>query len=239
MSVLAPVKLPEDLKSEIRSLANDLELKVAAFPGQEAPELGSIEPVRLAPQVQIKSVHRTTEAGEKLRIQPVCATRSPWDERYSQTWLEDDDAGRERKLQEEQADRERWYGDRLKERENLPIYQAKERVLAAIRQNRVTLVAADTGSGKSTQVSQYILDEAIAQGCGRHLHVVCTQPRRLAAVSLASRVMLYVGKRNHPGLGAPSSFAPWGRCYPACHAWVLRTSSWMRHIRVTFTPTCC
>lgn len=162
MAVFAPVKLPSELKSEIRGLAEELDVKVAAVPGQEAPDLGSSEPLRLVPQVQIKSSyhsHRNNEKSrEKLRIQGVSAYRSPWDERYPPNWIDEDDQGREEKLRKEQAEREENHADRLKERERLPIFEAKNRVLDTIRRARVTLLAADTGSGKSTQVPQFILD---------------------------------------------------------------------------------
>eukprot|EP00435_Cladocopium_sp_Y103_P006383 s1495_g2.t1 len=205
---------PPELKSEIRNLAEELDVKVAAVPGQEAPDLGSSEPLRLVPQVQIKSsyhaaAHRNNEKSrEKLRIQAVSAYRSMWDERFPQNWIDEDDQGREDKLQKEQAEREENHADRLKERERLPIFEAKNRVLTTIRRARVTLVAADTGSGKSTQVPQFILDEAIAQGCGRQVHVVCTQPRRLAAVSLASRVAWERGERSD-GHGSTGHVVRW------------------------------
>lgn len=212
MAVFAPVKLPSELKSEIRGLAEELDVKVAAVPGQEAPDLGSSEPLRLVPQVQIKSSyhsHRNNEKSrEKLRIQAVSAYRSPWDERYPPNWIDEDDQGREEKLRKEQAEREENHADRLKERERLPIFEAKNRVLDTIRRARVTLLAADTGSGKSTQVPQFILDEAIAQGCGRQVHVVCTQPRRLAAVSLASRVAWERGERSD-GHGSTGHVVRW------------------------------
>ncbi|CAK9084040.1 unnamed protein product [Durusdinium trenchii] len=206
MSVFEPLTLPAELKLEIRQLAEELELKVAADPGQEAPDLGSSEPLRLAPQVHIRSTYRS-EAREKLRIQAVSPARSPWDERYAPSDLLDD-PGREQVLQKEQSDREEWYNDRLSERDCLPIYEAKDRVLSAIRRSRVTLVAADTGSGKSTQVPQFILDEAISEGRGRDVHVVCTQPRRLAAVSLASRVSWERGERSD-GHGSTGHVVRW------------------------------
>ncbi|XP_074872260.1 putative ATP-dependent RNA helicase DHX34 isoform X2 [Carettochelys insculpta] len=68
-----------------------------------------------------------------------------------------------------------------RERAALPIAQYRDRLLQAVAQNQVVVVAGDTGCGKSTQVPQYLL----AAG---YSHVACTQPRRIACISLAKRV---------------------------------------------------
>ncbi|KAJ3333575.1 DEAH (Asp-Glu-Ala-His) box polypeptide 34 [Blyttiomyces sp. JEL0837] len=68
-----------------------------------------------------------------------------------------------------------------KDRANLPIKAYEEKIVDAFRKNRVVLVAADTGAGKSTQVPQYLL----AAGFDK---IACTQPRRIACYSLARRV---------------------------------------------------
>jgi len=62
----------------------------------------------------------------------------------------------------------------------LPIAAKKEEILLALENNRVIILEAQTGSGKSTQLPQYLLDQP-----GR---IVCTQPRRVAAVKLATFV---------------------------------------------------
>ncbi|NXI67317.1 DHX34 helicase, partial [Anseranas semipalmata] len=68
-----------------------------------------------------------------------------------------------------------------RERAALPIARYRDRFLGAVARNQVVVVAGDTGCGKSTQVPQFLL----AAG---YSHVACTQPRRIACVSLAKRV---------------------------------------------------
>ncbi|MBN3310424.1 DHX34 helicase, partial [Amia calva] len=68
-----------------------------------------------------------------------------------------------------------------KEQRSLPIFHYKERVVELVRAHPVVVVAGDTGCGKSTQVPQYLLSAGFS-------HIACTQPRRIACISLAKRV---------------------------------------------------
>lgn len=67
------------------------------------------------------------------------------------------------------------------ERAALPIAQYGNRILQTLKDHQVVVVAGDTGCGKSTQVPQYLLAAGFS-------HVACTQPRRIACISLAKRV---------------------------------------------------
>lgn len=62
----------------------------------------------------------------------------------------------------------------------LPIFDKKNEIIKSIEANDVTIITAETGSGKSTQVPQYLYEMGY--------EVICTQPRRIACVSLADRV---------------------------------------------------
>jgi len=66
----------------------------------------------------------------------------------------------------------------------LPVTERREDLLAAIRENPVTIVCGDTGSGKTTQLPKLLLE----LGHGISGTIGCTQPRRIAAVSVAKRV---------------------------------------------------
>ena len=62
----------------------------------------------------------------------------------------------------------------------------KDAILRAVEENQVVLVAGSTGCGKTTQVPQYVLDDAWAQGRGAS--IVCTQPRRISAMTVSERI---------------------------------------------------
>ncbi|KAG8840535.1 hypothetical protein FRC20_005562, partial [Serendipita sp. 405] len=73
-------------------------------------------------------------------------------------------------------------------REILPVYTKIKELLEVVDANDVTICMAATGSGKTTQIPQLILDQWIDRGEGARCNVICTQPRRIAAVSVAQRV---------------------------------------------------
>ncbi|VVC42551.1 Hypothetical protein CINCED_3A018746 [Cinara cedri] len=73
-------------------------------------------------------------------------------------------------------------------RRKLPSYKKKDEILELIRKNQVILISGETGCGKTTQMAQFILDDAIMSGRGSTCRIVCTQPRRISAISVAERV---------------------------------------------------
>ncbi|XP_044030649.1 3'-5' RNA helicase YTHDC2 isoform X2 [Siniperca chuatsi] len=71
-------------------------------------------------------------------------------------------------------------------RRSLPVHERQEEIIQLIRENRVVLVVGETGSGKTTQIPQFLLDECSRNG--EPCRIFCTQPRRLAAIAVAERV---------------------------------------------------
>ncbi|XP_050334370.1 ATP-dependent DNA/RNA helicase DHX36 isoform X1 [Bactrocera neohumeralis] len=80
------------------------------------------------------------------------------------------------------------FQQRYEQRLKLPTMKQSERILAAIKENQVLLIVGSTGCGKTTQVPQLILDDYIFNNRGSQCHVVCTQPRRISAVTVSERV---------------------------------------------------
>lgn len=77
------------------------------------------------------------------------------------------------------------------QRRSLPIFKLRDPLLKAIDEHQVLIVVGDTGSGKTTQMVQYLAESGYADR-GR---IGCTQPRRVAAMSVAKRVSEEVGCR--------------------------------------------
>uniref|UniRef100_A0A7S3ZC24 RNA helicase n=1 Tax=Lotharella globosa TaxID=91324 RepID=A0A7S3ZC24_9EUKA len=84
------------------------------------------------------------------------------------------------------------------QREGLPIYKLRKQLLQAVADNQVLVVIGETGSGKTTQMTQY-LAEAGYTSQGKMIG--CTQPRRVAAMSVAKRVAEEFGCRLGQEIG--------------------------------------
>ena len=64
---------------------------------------------------------------------------------------------------------------------DLPVYQYREAIVSSVDANQVTIITAETGAGKSTQVPQYLAEHGYEK-------IIVTQPRILAARNLSARV---------------------------------------------------
>lgn len=73
-------------------------------------------------------------------------------------------------------------------RQKLPIFAYRSKILATLAEHRVMILVGETGSGKTTQIPQYIFESNAQE------KVAITQPRRVAAISVAQRVAEEVGK---------------------------------------------
>ncbi|XP_036623061.1 pre-mRNA-splicing factor ATP-dependent RNA helicase DHX16 [Trichosurus vulpecula] len=86
-------------------------------------------------------------------------------------------------------------GDQQKEsiravRRSLPVFPFRNDLLDAIANHQVLIIEGETGSGKTTQIPQYLFEEGYTQ---KGMKIACTQPRRVAAMSVAARVAREMG----------------------------------------------
>ena len=76
-------------------------------------------------------------------------------------------------------------------RERLPAFKHRAEILDAVfggASGQVCVISGETGCGKTTQVPQFVLEDAIRRGVGGACNIVCTQPRRISAIGVAERV---------------------------------------------------
>ncbi len=84
----------------------------------------------------------------------------------------------------------------------LPITDKKNEIIDSIRKNQVIIIAGDTGSGKSTQIPKMCLKA----GQGIFGKIGCTQPRRIAAVTIAQRIAQEMGEEVGRSVGCKIRF---------------------------------
>ncbi|XP_073823162.1 DEAH-box helicase 16 lethal (2) 37Cb [Musca autumnalis] len=73
---------------------------------------------------------------------------------------------------------------------SLPVYPFKDDLIAAIREHQILIIEGETGSGKTTQIPQYLVEAGFTEDKKK---IGCTQPRRVAAMSVAARVAEEMG----------------------------------------------
>jgi ATP-dependent helicase HrpA len=86
---------------------------------------------------------------------------------------------------------------------DLPIRSKRDDLIAAIQAHPVVIVAGETGSGKTTQLPKY----CIAAGLGVYGAIAVTQPRRIAAITVANRIAEEIGQAIGPTVGYKIRFS--------------------------------
>lgn len=86
-------------------------------------------------------------------------------------------------------------------RENLPAFKKKKEIIDALEKTNKLLISGETGCGKTTQVAQFLLEHEIVSDRGSTCCILCTQPRRISAISVAERVAVERGERLGESIG--------------------------------------
>ncbi|ODH40223.1 hypothetical protein ACO22_01676 [Paracoccidioides brasiliensis] len=79
-------------------------------------------------------------------------------------------------------------------RKTLPIWKFKDQILETLSTNQAIIICSETGSGKSTQIPSFLLENELLSG--RNCKIYVTEPRRISAISLAKRVSEELGEDN-------------------------------------------
>nr|XP_027191476.1 DExH-box ATP-dependent RNA helicase DExH3 isoform X2 [Cicer arietinum] len=89
----------------------------------------------------------------------------------------------------------------LEFRSSLPAFKEKDAFLKVVSENQVIVVSGETGCGKTTQLPQYILESEIEAARGALCNIICTQPRRISAISVSERVAAERGEKLGESVG--------------------------------------
>ena len=138
---------------------------------------GRLSEIASAATTSAEAVSMTAQSRQRTRRQPRPITWTP-NTPVSQRALSDWQA--KQRTPEQQR--------MLQVRQKLPAWALRDTIVASVTNNQVTIISGETGSGKSTQSVQFVLDDLIQRSFGEHVHIICTQPRRISALGLADRV---------------------------------------------------
>ena len=128
------------------------------------------------------------------------------------------------------------WGRMQQARSKLPAASKAGEVLHKLAGSSVVVVSGETGCGKTTQVPQFILDDAIASGRGAAVNIICTQPRRISAMGVATRV----AAERVRSASMPVSFHPCLlTCARASHSSLSQTPSYSPCLRHVSLPRQC
>ena len=90
---------------------------------------------------------------------------------------------------------------RRAQRARLPAFERRDELLAAVDASNALVVSGETGCGKTTQLPQFVLERALASGDASVTSILCTQPRRISAISVAARVAQERGEELGESVG--------------------------------------
>ncbi len=120
-------------------------------------------------------------------------------------------------------------------RKQLPVVGIQEELEALISGNDVVVVSGSTGSGKTTQIPRMLFEFETMNGRGSNCSIICTEPRRISAVTVAERVSDEVGDPN--GIGQKESYVGYQvrgekRASADCRVMYCTTGILLRHLQL-------
>ncbi|KAF8827581.1 hypothetical protein HHX47_DHR4000042 [Lentinula edodes] len=144
------------------------------------------------PNLKTISSSRMWINGRRVKLNTVRSKLEPWT-RFIMEKAPEKKLSPAEKLLQEQIEAAEKHAKTIEEtRKSLPIYASKDKLIEAVREHQVLIVVAETGSGKTTQIPQYLHEAGFTDG---GMKVGCTRPRRVAAMSVAARVADEMGTK--------------------------------------------
>jgi len=207
--------LPNDDREEETEIElNDSEPLFLRGQTKQALELSPVKIVKNPDGTLIRAaMNQAAQAKERREIRQQQANQSETDKNYNEGWIDpvpdpgDRTFAENSRGQGAQEDIPAWkaasFGKNVsfgkvtnmtikEQRESLPIFKLREDLIKAVVDNQILVVIGDTGSGKTTQITQYLAEAGFTDKGKR---IGCTQPRRVAAMSVAKRVSEEFGCR--------------------------------------------
>eukprot|EP00762_Andalucia_godoyi_P008099 ANDGO_02136.mRNA.1 putative pre-mRNA-splicing factor ATP-dependent RNA helicase mog-5 len=172
-------------------LRNDLQRRGLKMIGNEADAWSTVKVIRNPEGSLQRAAYLASQTAKQRSEERVVLKRSSLSSSSLSLQSAETEIGKEDDVDGEDAFIPVSFGPRQQsasmsdQRKSLPIYKFRSNLLEIIRDNQIVVVIGETGSGKTTQMTQYILEDGLVAPGKR---VACTQPRRVAAVSVAKRV---------------------------------------------------
>lgn len=183
------VNVNEKLVKDIYSLLENLNIKPMIHKDQDYGEIFNRTPLLLDTVIEPLEPLNQFNASKVIQWAPPSSDWNPWlAVRNSNPKSLTEISYKMKKELDEKKQFSFNFQKRIKERSNLPIFKKKDAILDIIKDNSVVIIHGGTGCGKTTQVCQFILEEFIHANKGAFCNIVCTQPKKVSAISIANRV---------------------------------------------------
>jgi len=197
---------PPFLEGQTKLSINVSPIKIVKNPDGTLPRAAMMQSALSKERREIKQQVREDQADTipkdigKMWIDPVPATQEGGDKK---PYFAQDMKGAAQQAQEVPEWKKATFGGKggsygkktnlsiLEQRHSLPIYKLRNELVKAVHDNQILIVIGETGSGKTTQITQYLAEDGFTT-VGK---IGCTQPRRVAAMSVAKRVSEEFGCR--------------------------------------------
>jgi ATP-dependent RNA helicase DHX36 len=151
-------------------------------------ELSTVLDVVKVPEYVVRPAKPSHHVESVQRSQMILARGRRHTDSYHSTTQSLEDRSEQLRLELESRRNNMYLQDKRDLDSRLPINEYRDELLALVKNNAQCIVVGTSGSGKSTQLPQILLDDAITDGQGASCNIYHTLPRRSTAVSLAHRI---------------------------------------------------